>query len=144
MLKMIRLFKFLFILPMLVACNSNGEQANETVTEKSNITALKKGVITAHDTSMARMNHIAKLQKKLMQEMTAEDSITFMEAYDELQSARDGMMDWMREFDVPSDSSEVAQSKYLNSEMDKIKAVDKAMLGSISKAEKLLEEKAGA
>lgn len=133
---MIRRFFWIGSLVVLVmACNN---QANNA----ADITDLKKDVIIRHDTAMAKMNHIARLQKKLQQEMSPEDSMVFMNTYVELQAARDAMMNWMREFDVPRDSSEASQIRYLKGEYDRIAEVDESMRTAIAKAEKLLEEKA--
>ncbi len=106
------------------------------------MTSLKKDVIAVHDTAMARMNHIGKLQKKLQQEITQADSVETVNAYEELQAAREAMMTWMREFDVPSEASEAEKMEYLKGEYVKINSVDEAMLKAINKAEKLLEHKA--
>ena len=135
---------FLFIcslLAMTVACNNQSETKSTGEVEIS-ITDLRKDVIIRHDTAMAKMNHMAKLQKKLQQEMSPEDSILFMNTYVELQAARDAMMNWMREFNVPQDSSEAVQIRYLKGEYDRISEVDESMRTAIAKAEKLLTEKA--
>ena len=139
---MIRRFLLICSLALFaVACNNSPADSN-SAEAATDITALKKDVIAKHDTAMARMNEIAALQKKLKQEISPEDSLEFMDVYGQLQNAREGMMTWMREFDVPSDSSEAGQLRYLKGEYDRISEVDENMLTAIAKAEILLEEKA--
>lgn len=129
------------LLALVVACNNQGN-TNAAENGETDVTDLKKDVIIRHDTAMAKMNHIARLQKKLQQEISPEDSLVFMESYVELQAARDAMMNWMREFDVPEDSSDAGQIRYLKGEYDRISEVDESMRTAIARAEKLLEEKA--
>lgn len=95
-----------------------------------------------HDTAMGRMNYIGNLQTKLQQENAELDSSEVAGAYSELQVAREAMMNWMREFEVPAESTEEEQRAYLKAENDRIKQVDQTMLKAIDKAEKLLEAKA--
>lgn len=122
-----------------VACNNPGRssEATEEVSE-SRVDELKEQVINRHDTAMARMNEIARLQRELREFESSADSAAVMETYGQLQSARDAMMDWMRQFGISVDSSEEAQLRYLKGEYDRIKEVDENMLTAIARAEELL------
>lgn len=131
---------FCLVAFVAISCNSASSESVNPETGAA-ISTLKKDVIAMHDTAMARMNHIGQLQKKLQQGISSEDSVVTMATYASLQAARDDMMNWMREFEVPVTSEEV-QMDYLKTEYDRIRKVDENMVNAIAKAEQFLEDKA--
>ena len=124
---------------VLNACNSGVSNPNE----KPEISDLKERVITVHDTAMIEMNVLGKLASKLKERAkNSNDSIIYMEAYENTAEARQAMMDWMHKFDIPQreEASEEEVRAYLLEQEEKIKQVKAKMEEARIGAEKLLFE----
>ena len=103
--------------------------------------ALYDEVMKVHDEVMPKMNDIYKLKQDLKKKLDeskdlAEDKKKQIEAtIAKLDSASDGMMVWMREFDpIPDSVSEERAREYLENEMERVKKVKEDILEAIEKA----------
>lgn len=130
----------LFCTSVFSACNtgvSNNAQQPE-------INDLKERVIAIHDTAMMQMNVLGKLGTQLQERAKGSaDSVIYAAAYVETADARQAMMNWMHEFDIPkrSETSEDSVRAYLLKEENKIRKVKNGMFKAREDAEKLLFEK---
>jgi hypothetical protein len=98
-------------------------------------------VMKVHDEAMPKMNDIynwkEKLKSKLQADTLSQERKQELEsAIHRLDSASDGMMVWMRQFDPPADSINKERAReYLENEMEKVKVVKEEILQSLQKAE---------
>ena len=105
--------------------------------------ALYDEVMKVHDEVMPKMNDIYKLKERLKDkiantpDMVAEKKQQIENAISRLDSASEGMMVWMRNFNPLADSvGEQEARDYLESEMEKIKKVSEDVRKALEDAEK--------
>ncbi len=137
------------ILIILVAVWSCGQKssnhddqahhASEPIKTSGN-EALYLEVMKVHDEVMPKMNDIYNLKMELSKKI--EDSATLaLEKKGELEttiakldSANEGMMIWMRQFDpMPDSLGEEKAREYLENEMEKVKKVRSDILAALDK-----------
>jgi hypothetical protein len=119
----------------------NHDHASDPVEESGN-TALDREVMKIHDDAMLKMDEIQKLKldlKKKIEEaptMADDRKAEIEKTMVKLDSAYDGMMNWMHQYKPFADSvlGEEKAREYLESEMEKIKKVRQDMLDAIDKA----------
>jgi hypothetical protein len=101
--------------------------------------ALYDEVMKVHDEVMPKMDDIYKLKTKLREKAdaaSAEKKIEIEATIAALDSASDGMMNWMHTFKPIPDSLGVEKSReYLETEMEKVKKVREDMLQALEKGE---------
>ena len=97
-----------------------------------------KSVMQVHDEVMPEITTINKLQKQL--KPYKESSSVAVELIDRLESAEDGMMDWMAEFDLNKSADKKIQVDYLKKEQTRINKVSQDMKSSISMAQAFLDQ----
>lgn len=130
------------VLIVLGSCQKSSEHhdadAAHDATEESPNRALYEEVMAIHDEVMPKMNDIYTLQQKLKSKLTtapAEEKQELEILISELDSASNGMMVWMRQFDPIPDSVSVEKARlYLENEKVKVEQVKKDMLEAIEKA----------
>ncbi len=104
--------------------------------------ALYQDVMRIHDEVMPKMNDIHRIKTSLKEELANNPDMPESEKQAKqtmiarLDSAGEGMMDWMRKFNPPTDSSEAVMKAYLENEMTRVKKVRKEILSVIEDAEK--------
>lgn len=103
--------------------------------------ALYDEVMKVHDEVMPKMNDIYKLKQELKKQLeesknlAAEKKQEIENTIAKLDSASDGMMVWMREFDpIPDSLGEERAREYLENEMERVKKVKQDILEAIEKA----------
>jgi hypothetical protein len=123
----------LLAVALLVSCNSNRDNQ-----------ALYDEVMNVHDEVMPKMDDIYKLKEQLKQKIAdapgmAEEKRKEIESViARLDSAGDGMMIWMRNFNpLPDSLGEEKAFQYLQNEKQKIVKVKEDMLRAIDKAKEL-------
>lgn len=125
-----------FILALMAACGNN----NKTEKEPN----LQEEVMAIHDSIMPKTDSIMTLKQLLKKEgfeKSNKDSVMIKEAVEELDAADEAMMQWMRQYEKPSDTLEQSKKKaYLKEQKAKIKTVKEKMLNSIDKANKILKD----
>lgn len=129
------------------ACSSSS--GNEKVSEDGVITidSLKEEVMFIHDEVMPKIGALRKVRRDLLMqadslmESNPDRAAMLTSAADDLAAASEGMMQWMRAFDLTYDTTEQAQRIYFEAEKVKIQQVKEDMLGSLAKGEELLESK---
>ena len=97
-----------------------------------------KSVMQVHDEVMPEITTINKLQKQL--KPYKESSSVAAELIDRLESAEDGMMDWMAEFKLNKSADKKIQVDYLKKEQTRINKVSQDMKSSISMAQAFLDQ----
>jgi proline dehydrogenase len=114
--------------------------AGDAIEEGGN-QALYDEVMKVHDEVMPKMNDIYKLKEELKNqiantpEMVEEKQKEIEAAILKLDSASEGMMVWMRNFNPLPDSLGEEQAKeYLENEMEKVKKVRAEILEALEKA----------
>ena len=125
--------KILFLLPVLLwCCQQKGNQE------------LYEEVMKIHDEVMPKMNDIHKLKMDLKTEIDSTTEITqarkteIETAIVKLDSASEGMMVWMREFNpIPDSEGEDKAREYLENEKVKVTKVKENMLQALEKAKKV-------
>jgi hypothetical protein len=110
--------------------------------EKGGNQALYDEVMKVHDEVMPKMNDIYKLKEQLKDkiantpDMVAEKKQQIESAISRLDSASEGMMVWMRNFNPIPDSVGAQEARdYLESEMEKIKKVSEDVRKALEEAE---------
>ena len=141
--------KVLLIVVCVIAWNcgqksqDHGEHDHGTGdgTEEEGNQALYDEVMKVHDEVMPKMNDIYKLKEELKQqiastpEMVEEKKKEIEETISKLDSASEGMMIWMRNFNpLPDSLGEEQAREYLENEMEKVKKVKEDILEAIEKA----------
>ena len=103
--------------------------------------ALYNEVMKVHDEVMPKMNEIYALQEELKNqiantpEMVEEKKQEIEAAIAKLDSANEGMMVWMRNFNPLADSLGEEQAReYLENEMEKVKKVREDIKEALEKA----------
>ncbi len=140
---------FLFIIVCIVAV-SCGQKSNDHDThehgdgdaiEESGNQALYDEVMKVHDEVMPKMDDIYKMKEELKNriantpEMAEEKKKEIEATISKLDSASEGMMIWMRNFNPLPDSLGEEQAKeYLENEMEKVKKVKEDVLEALEKA----------
>lgn len=117
------------------------DHASDPVEESGN-TALDREVMKIHDEAMAKMDEIQKLKfdlKKQLDEgpaLAAEKKAEMEQTIAKLDSAYDGMMNWMHQYKPIPDSAfgEEKAREYLESEMEKVKKVRQDIVDAIDEA----------
>jgi hypothetical protein len=118
-------------------------QAGEAVDNPGN-EALYHEVMKVHDEVMPKMNDIYNLKQELAEKLAdssrlADDRKKEIDAViSKLDSANDGMMVWMRQFDpIPDSLGEQKAREYLEIEMEKVKKVREDILQALASAQEV-------
>lgn len=130
-----------FILVFSMACSGGGTESQSTDEEETNaeVEALYDEVIAVHDSVMPRMQEIVELKSLLearlvmIQDQEPDTETGEIEStIGLLDSADNGMMNWMREFEPITDDMDQEQIlSYLKKEKRKIIGVRDLMLEAI-------------
>jgi hypothetical protein len=139
-------FVLLFVIAILANCSNNkGQDEAGAAVEQGDI-GLEADVNRIHDEVMPRMGELYKLKKKL-QERDAASSTTPSErekinaAILKLDSAYDGMMNWMHQYKPEDHQEKEGQAReYLEGELEKIKKVKSDMLTAIETGKNIIGE----
>lgn len=138
----IRTIILLSVVLSLAACKkeTSSTSTNESEAAQGN-QALYDSVMAVHDEVMPKMNDIYKLKNQLKKKLSISDSLTnekkekIERTISALDSANDGMMIWMREFNpLPDSLGKEEAREYLMREMEKVKKVRKDIYSAIEKA----------
>ena len=141
------LSKYLLLAMLTVAlgCGQKSNHENHDAghdMEEGGNQALYDEVMKVHDEVMPKMNDIYKLKEKLKDkiaqtpDMVEEKKEDIEATITRLDSASEGMMVWMRNFNPLPDSAGVEEARdYLESEMEKIKKVKEDVRKALEEAE---------
>jgi len=106
--------------------------------------ALYNEVMKIHDEVMPKMNDIYSIKQTLSKKIIETPSITQEKKIEieatiaELDSANDGMMIWMRQFDpIPDSLGKEKAREYLETEMEKVKKVREDILAALEKGKSI-------
>jgi hypothetical protein len=141
-LSMKKLLILVLITAAVVACKPKSEQKTEAseAVETSPNEALYNEVMKVHDEVMPKMNDIYKYQQQLKEKLKAPNlSVKEKEQINavlgKLDSAGNGMMVWMRQFDpIPDSAGEEKARVYLEGEMEKVKRVREDIAQALEQA----------
>jgi hypothetical protein len=156
-----KLLVFLIFSAVLLGCQSASENQHEghnghgkTNVPKTPADSLYTQVMDIHDQVMPKMGKIRGAQKQAQQLLDSLSSLPAKQAktvapykqqletlISDLNYADFAMDKWMVEFNLDSAKDNLAlRMAYLQSELDKVSNVKKAILGSLSKADSLLKK----
>ena len=156
-----KLIVFLTFSAVLLGCQSASENQHEghgghgkTNVPKTPADSLYTQVMDIHDQVMPKMGKIRGAQKQAQQVLDSLSGLPVQQAkavasykqsvealISELNYADFAMDKWMVEFNLDSAKDNLAlRMAYLQSELDKVSNVKKAILGSLSKADSLLKK----
>jgi hypothetical protein len=136
----------LFVIAILANCSNNKGQDEADASAEQGDTGLEADVNRIHDEVMPRMGELYKLKKKLQQRDTAAsttpaEKTKINAAIQKLDSAYEGMMNWMHQFKPEEHQVEEKEAReYLEGELEKIKKVKKDMLAAIETGRTLVGE----
>jgi hypothetical protein len=126
---------FLGIMIGLWGCGKSHDHGNQELYEE---------VMKVHDEVMPKMNDVYKLKEELKKQianspdMVEEKKNRIQSVILQLDSASDGMMVWMRNFNPLPDSLGVEKARnYLEQEQEKVNKVKEDMLKAIADAKTL-------
>lgn len=116
--------------------------AHDTAEISSN-QKLYNEVMDVHDEAMEKMDRIHALKTSIREKIQKNPNLPAAERqkldalYSKLDSANDGMMDWMHKFKpLPDSTGEEKARQYLENEMKRVTKVREDMLEAIKEAEK--------
>ncbi len=134
----------LLVIVCVLACSCGQKSQDHSAhnhgdtTESEGNQALYDEVMKVHDEVMPKMNDIYKLKEELKNkisstpEMVAEKKKEIEETISKLDSASEGMMIWMRNFNpLPDSLGEEQAREYLENEMEKVKKVKDDILEAL-------------
>ena len=147
MMKTVHYFLTFLIVLVLASCgqkshdHEHGDHDHNHDTETSPNQALYDEVMKIHDEVMPKMNDIHKLKEELKKKiadtpgMVEEEKKKIEAVIAKLDSASNGMMVWMRQFNpLPDSLGEEKAREYLEDEMEKVKKVKEDILEAMEKA----------
>ena len=117
---------FIVVLGSLISCG----QPNKPLYDQ---------VMDIHDEVMPKMNDLYKLKKALQDtiastpDMAEEKKREIEQTIQQLDSASNSMMVWMREFNPPDQKDEEAFQKYMESELVKVKKMREDVMQALEK-----------
>jgi hypothetical protein len=137
-----KLFILVLITASVVACKPKSEDNTEAseALETSPNEALYNEVMKIHDEVMPKMNDIYKYLQQLKDKLkspnlSAKDKEEINAVLSKLDSAGNGMMVWMRQFDpIPDSVGEEKARIYLEGEMEKVKRVREDIAQALEQA----------
>jgi hypothetical protein len=140
-------FSLLPLLTILFALSGCGQKSNDhghehhKQDEKSPNQSLYDEVMKVHDEVMPKMDDIYKLKEKLKKQLADAPAMVEEKKKDvektilQLDSASEGMMVWMRNFNpIPDSLGEEKARKYLEEQKVKVTKVKEDMLKAIEEA----------
>jgi small-conductance mechanosensitive channel len=140
----------LLLLVTLSACNQNTSGKKEDSKTPDAVEKKRSEVMAIHDAIMPEMGTIMKLKKQLKGKVAAMDStkgrdkeqlVSFRASIEQLETADEAMMQWMRTYKDPADSvSKEEAMEYLELKEQEILAVKEKMQESQAAAKALLNE----
>jgi hypothetical protein len=117
------------------------EHGTDNSTEEGGNQALYDEVMKVHDEVMPKMNDIYKMKEELKNQvantpdLVEEKKKEIEAAILKLDSASEGMMVWMRNFNpIPDSLGEEQAREYLENEMEKVKKVKEDVLEALERA----------
>jgi hypothetical protein len=121
--------------------NDHGHEHHGQEEEKSPNQSLYDEVMDVHDEVMPKMDDIYKLKEKLKKQLAEAPTMVEEKKKDlektilQLDSASEGMMVWMRNFNpIPDSLGEEKARKYLEEQKAKVTKVKEDMLKAIEEA----------
>jgi hypothetical protein len=137
-----KLFIVLCLGISVVGCKPKAEESVEAseAIETSPNEALYNEVMKVHDEVMPKMNDIYKYQQQLKEKLqspniSAKDKKEINDILSKLDSAGNGMMVWMRQFNpIPDSAGEEKARIYLEGEMEKVKRVREDIVQALEQA----------
>jgi hypothetical protein len=137
-----KLLILVLITATVVACKPKSEEKTEAseALETSPNEALYNEVMKVHDEVMPKMNDIYKYQQQLKEKLkapnlSAAEKEEINAVLSKLDSAGNGMMVWMRQFDpIPDSAGEEKARIYLEGEMEKVKRVREDIAQALEQA----------
>lgn len=135
-----RFLAFMVCLVALLGC----QDAHKKVAD------LNNEVLEAHDSSMVKMDavYLQVSQLRKVEQALAADSLSdpaarheVLEAITDLNRADEGMMDWMRNYQVPDKEADPQSTlQYLNGQMEAIVKVDQDLDASLARGQAVLDK----
>jgi anaerobic selenocysteine-containing dehydrogenase len=134
-----KLVYFLVLVVVVAACSNEEKEKKE---------ALLAEVMAAHDEVMPKMGELRQVAKALKtkadsletvadQDFSAQVS-SLREAAKKIEDANEGMMEWMRQFQMPDNESPIAEVLvYLQEQKEKVEKVKDDMLKSLEEGKAL-------
>ena len=142
-----------FLLIGLMGCSGGGSQSETSADTQSESTTdlldlKEKEVMKVHDDAMAKMGQLTMKSKQIKDYVDSLSAISITQYADQIQQlskanqdlaqADDGMMNWMRNYALPSEGSDEEKMSYLNQQLEKMVEVSKAMDDALQQADDLL------
>jgi len=138
---------FVFLVAYVFMLTNCGQKSNDhnhehhNQEEQSANQGLYEEVMNVHDEVMPKMDDIYKLKEQLKKQLEATPGMVDEKKRDlentilQLDSASEGMMVWMRNFDpIPDSLGEEKARKYLEEQKEKVNKVKEDMLQAIEEA----------
>jgi len=138
-MKMKKVVFLLFMVATATACSNEQKEQKD---------ALMAEVMAAHDEVMPKMGELRKTAKNLQakadslstltdQDFAAEIS-TLRQTAKRIEDANEGMMEWMRQFEMPDNEAPIAEVLvYLKDQKEKVDKVKDEMLKSLEEGKAL-------
>jgi hypothetical protein len=150
-IKMIKLLTTVLVFALLIFASCSNDQGT-ALKEKTLADSLMEQVMDGHNIAMAKMGKLTRLEQQTRhlidsieklpakaQEAAAPYKTKLDSLQKDLSYAEFAMNKWMNEFSMDTLSSDVEQKvKYLESEKGKVNKVKDAILGSIQKADSII------
>jgi len=140
-----RLSLLAFIISISFACQNNNSAVEEStagtdITASASSESLKKEVMDLHDKVMPEMTAMSKLQSQLQAAAVGSpDSLMYKTAAQDLKFAKQGMMEWMRNFSgtFNDDMTEEEKVSFLKAEKVKMLRIDGLTQAAINNGQEI-------
>ena len=151
-----RALTLLFALILFAACGGNetSSDAELQAMEAARVAqeAAHEGMVAAHDRIMPKMGQITAAQRAIKEQLDADglsaDKKDLLEAaYEQLEDANDGMMEWMQGMKSLDELRETMDNEaiitYIREESSDIAGIETAMNTAIATAKELVGDHSG-
>ena len=127
----------LLIWLVFFSCQS-GRNDSKEVNKKTSTVSLRSEILAIHDEVMPKMGELRKTKKNLMiwadslKKSDSTGAATLLITADEIASANEGMMDWMRNYEPAYEGTEEEVLSYLEEQKKSIQRVKENMESSLT------------
>lgn len=134
-------FSYVVLFVVLMSCGGNTNSNNQN---ENDLQALKDEVMAVHDEVMPMMGDLRSTRMKLtafadsLANVDSVQALNYSGIAAEIETANEGMMQWMREYEPEFSGSEQEIRDYLENQKELINKVKEDMNNSLAKGKEAL------
>jgi hypothetical protein len=131
---------FAVMLGLLISCGKSQKDAVSEPVDNDANQALYNEVMDIHDEVMPKMDDLYKMKKEMQSKLAdsvnlnADQKSEMKQRIQELDSASNSMMVWMRQFNPPTDSTDTeGYREYMETQLELVKKMREEVLQALAK-----------